>query len=71
MQVRFFSNFIIVGIRDIIKRKIKMKLLGFLIIVLGLVLKWNTSINSVISWVLIVIGVIIMIMGFLLGKRAR
>jgi len=47
-----------------------MKLFGLLLIVLGMVLRWFTSISSVISWVLIIIGVIIVIVGYLLKSKA-
>jgi len=47
-----------------------MKLFGLLLIVLGVVLRWFTSISSVISGVLIIIGVIIVIVGYLLKSKA-
>ena len=47
-----------------------MKLFGLLLIVLGVALRWFISINSVISWVLIIIGVIIVIAGYLLESKA-
>ena len=48
-----------------------MKLLGLLIFVLGLVLKWFTSISPGIAWALIIVGAIILIAGYLLKSRAR
>jgi len=47
-----------------------MKLLGLLIFVLGLVLKWFTSISLGIAWALIIVGAIILIAGYLLKSRA-
>jgi len=51
-------------------RRVKMKLLGLLIFVLGLVLKWFTSISLGIAWALIIVGAIILIAGYLLKSRA-
>jgi len=47
-----------------------MKLLGFLLFILGLLLKWFTSISSGISWALIIMGAIIIIAGYILKSRA-
>lgn len=47
-----------------------MKLLGFLIFLLGAILRWFTSISPVISWALIIIGAIIIIGGYFFKSRA-
>jgi len=47
-----------------------MKLFGFLLILLGAILRWFTSISPAIAWVLIIIGVIIVIGGYLLKSRS-
>lgn len=47
-----------------------MKLLGFLLFLLGTILRWFTSISPAIAWVLIIIGVIIVIGGYILKSRA-
>ena len=47
-----------------------MKLLGFLLFLLGVVLRLFTPISPGIAWVLIIIGAIIVIGGYLLKSRA-
>ena len=47
-----------------------MRIFGLLLVVLGIALRWFTSINPVISWVLIIVGVIIVIAGYFLKSTA-
>ena len=47
-----------------------MKLLGFLVLLLGAVLLWFTAITPAIGWALIIIGAIIVIGGYFLKSKA-
>lgn len=47
-----------------------MKLIGLLLILLGEILIWFTSLPQVVAWILIIIGVIILIFGFILKTEA-
>jgi hypothetical protein len=47
-----------------------MKLIGLLIILLGGILIWFTSLPQVIAWILVIVGAIILIFGFILKTEA-
>ncbi len=46
-----------------------MKLLGFLLVILGIVLRLFKLTSSGITWVLIIIGAILLIAGYILKSR--
>ncbi len=46
-----------------------MKFIGLLIVVLGAALRWFTSISSAISWVLIIIGIMVVIASYLVKQK--
>jgi len=47
-----------------------MRIFGLLLVVLGIALGWITSISSVVSWVLIIVGALIVIAGYFLKSTA-
>jgi len=47
-----------------------MKLIGLIMVILGGILIWFTPLPRVIAWILIIIGVIILTLGFILKTEA-
>ncbi len=47
-----------------------MKLIGLIMIIVGGILIWFIPLPQVIAWILIIIGVIILILGFILKTEA-
>jgi hypothetical protein len=47
-----------------------MKLIGLFIIILGGILIWFTSLPQFMAWILIIIGFVILIIGFILKTEA-
>lgn len=48
-----------------------MRLLGILLVLLGVILKWLRSINPTVAWTLIIVGVIIVLVSRFLKPKAR
>jgi len=57
------------GRNILIKGRFQMKIIGLLIVVLGAALRWFTSISSAISWVLVIIGIMVVIASYLVKQK--
>jgi hypothetical protein len=47
-----------------------MKLFGLFIMILGLILIWFVPITPVVAWVLIIVGLVILLAGYILKSKA-
>jgi hypothetical protein len=61
-----YFDFAIIRIADYNMEKrgrVKMKWIGIIILLLGLILRWTTSISPVILWIIIIVGAVLVIIG--------